>query len=410
MAEIQKVGQHVHEKFAGLRNNIDAGEFDLDDLEVALNTDINDSNVIQRRKGFGAAVAAGSYHSLWSGAGVCLVVTSTTLKRVAADYTLTTIRSGITAGLPMSYYAVGARTYYSNGVESGVVENGVSRSWGLEVPTLPVVSAISGLLRAGRYQVAVTYLRSDGQESGASRARVFELLEPGGLRVSNIPVSTDLDVSSKAIYISHWNGETLYRKAVVDNSVTSVDIVEDGVSTLPLLTQQLEPPPAGQIVSSYNGRVLVACGAVIYPSEPYAYELFDHRATLTLESDITLVAPVTGGIFVGTDNGTIYLQGDDLSRVNFVPKADYGVIPGTLAMVQSDTLGTGTTNGTAHIWASKQGLCIGADNGEYRNLTQERFSYPVTDRGAGLVRRHRGMNQYVAVLQGGTVSAANQHE
>ena len=202
----------------------------------------------------------------------------------------------------------------------------------------------------------------------------------------------------------------MYQRALVANSVTSVDVVEDGLLTLPLATQELGPPPAGQIVSSYNGRMLVASGNVLSYSEPYSYELFDLRANLPLESEITLVAPVTGGVFVGTINGTIYLQGDDMARVNFVPKADYGVIPGTLAMVQADTLGEGSQNGSAFIWASRQGLCVGTDNGGFRNLTQERFSYPATDRGAGLVRRHRGMNQYLAVLQGSTVEAANIHQ
>ena len=39
-------------------------------------------------------------------------------------------------------------------------------------------------------------------------------------------------------------------------------------------------------------------------------------------------------------------------------------------------------------------------DGKFQNLTQARYAYPMQERGAGVVRRHRGMIQYLSTLRG----------
>jgi len=408
MARLRDEEPVTYQNFSGLRNNVAAGDFDTSDLEVALNVDLNDKGVVSRRKGFGTAVLAGSYHSLWSGAGVCLAVTDTSLKRILPGYTATTLRSNLTAGRRMAYVGVGARAYYSNGVDTGVVENGASRSWGIARPPRISATAISGTLRAGRYQFAMTYVRSDGQESGAPRAGVLELTAFGGFRFSSLPVSTDSGVLTKVLYLSKVNGETLFRKAEIAADETSLDVTDDDVSSLVLRTQHLNAPPAGDVLAVYNGRLLSASGSYLSYSEPYAYELFDPRLVLVFESAVKMIAPVKGGVFVGTDKETVFLQGDDIGNSSLEHKADYGVVPGTLAYAQASAFGEGSQSGLLAVWASTQGACVGADGGAFRNLTQERFAYPKQPQGAALFRQHRGMNQYLTVMQG-TETAGNVH-
>lgn len=398
----------TYANFAGLRNNVPVGEFGLSDLSVALNVDLNDSGVASRRKGYGAPVLEGSYHSLWNGAGVCLAVTGSSLVRILPGYTATVLRTGLVPGLRMSYVAVGTRAYYSNDSDTGVVENGASRSWGLSPPARISATAISGTLRPGRYQFAMTYLRDDGQESGAPLSGVLELLTTGGLRFDSLPVSADPSVLTKAVYVSKVDGETLYRRAEIAAAQTSLQVTDDGLSTLVLRTQHLSGAPAGSIISYYNGRTLSASGSVLRYSEPYAYEHFDPRAYLPFESAIKLVAPVDGGVFIGTENETVFLRGDDVAQAVLVTKAAYGAVPGTLAYAQASAFGDGSAEGTAALWASTQGLCLGRDGGGFRNLTQDRFAYPKQPQGAALFRQHRGLNQYVAVLHGAETTG-NEH-
>jgi len=69
-----------HAEFRGLRNNVDAAGFDLGDLEVGLNIDIDDARFLKFRKGYSAVVAAGAYSSLWAAGSMCLAVIGNALR------------------------------------------------------------------------------------------------------------------------------------------------------------------------------------------------------------------------------------------------------------------------------------------------------------------------------------------
>ena len=387
--------------FLGLRNNVDPESFGREDLVAALNCDIDDSGGVGRRKGYSAPVTANVDRDLWASGALCLGVGSNALKQVHPDYTTTTLRSGLTASRPLSYAAVGDRAYYSNGIELGCVQNGANRTWGIAVPGKPVLTAMSGTLTAGKYQVVITYLRNDSQESGTGLAATIEISSAGGIALSSIPVSTDAAVTHKVIYAASVGGETLYRAGVIANSVTTFSIIDAQKGTQPLLTQFLQPPPAGEHVAYWNGYMLVAAGARLYPSEPYAPELFDYRKAVPFLDALAMVAPVKGGVWLGLGSQIVWMTGDTPETWDYKAAADYGVIPGTLWFADSGVIGDGQATGDmAAFFASKRGLCVGSPGGRLTNLTEARFAYPSMDRGAGIVRRHRGTNQFLVTLQG----------
>lgn len=403
----EREGLEEFSSFMGLRNNVDEASFGREDLATALNVDVLDDLGVSRRKGFSSALTTAVDRSLWASGDVCLGVGTNTLKLVNPDYSVKTLLTGLTAERPLSYTAVGDRVFWSNGVQKGVVQGGANRSWGVDVPDQPVATAGAGELLAGLYQYAVTYLRSDGQESGASLAGVVSLASTGGIVMSSIPVSIDTSVTHKAIYATSVGGETLYQAGVVTNATTSFAIREPRMGASPLLTQFLQPPPAGDHVAYQNGYLLVANGARLYPSEPYAPELFDYRKALPFLGRVTMVAPVKGGVWIGTDSQIGWLAGDTPEVWDFKVKADYGVIPHTLWFADAGVIGDGQAIGEmAALFASKRGLCVGLPGGRLMNLTESRFAYPVMDVGAGIVRRHRGTNQFLVTMQG-TETAGN---
>jgi hypothetical protein len=393
--------------FRGLRNNVSSEMFSPEDLEVALNVDISDALSVSRRKGYSAPVTAAVDRDLWAAGSICLGVGSNALKRVHPDYSTTTLRSGLTASRALSYTAVGDRVFYSNGVELGCVQNGASRTWGLAVPGTPVAAATAGALRAGRYQYAVTYLRSDGQESGAGKAGTIELTAAGGIALSAIPVSTDPSVAYKIVYATSVGGETLYRTGLIANAATTYVIDEVRAGASPLVTQFLSAPPAGDFIAHWNGWLLVASGTRLYPSEPYAPELFDLRRAVPFLDNITMVAPVDEGVWIGTGTQVIWLTGASPEAWKYRVAAEYGVIPGTLSYTESELLGDGSVRGeVVAFFATTRGHCVGRVGGAFANLTQDRYAYPAMDRGASVVRRHRGTAQFLVTLQG-TEAAGN---
>jgi hypothetical protein len=387
--------------FLGLRNNVDATAFGREDLVTATNVDIDDSLSIGRRKGYSAPVTANVDRDLWASGAVCLGVGSNALKQVLPDYTVVVLRTGLSPSRPLSYAAVGGRVFYSNAVETGCVQNGANRTWGITPPGAFALTAGSGALAAGKYQVAITFLRDDGQESGAGKAQEIELATVGGLSLSSIPVSSDATITHKIIYATAVGGETLYRTGIIANAATTFLIDEVRAGASPLLTQFLQPPPAGDHIAYWNGYALVASGTRIYPSEPYAPELFDYRKAVPFLDSVLMIAPVKGGVWVGTGSQIIWVTGDTPEKWDYKVVAEYGVIPHTLCFSDDKVLGDGNASGdVAAFFASKRGLCIGRVGGSLINATESRFAYPVMDRGAGIVRRHRGINQFVVSLQG----------
>jgi hypothetical protein len=104
------------------------------ELSRAINVDISDSGTrITRRKGT-TFLTAGSFHSGFCAGGDILCVQehpawSSLYRFNPSDRTLTGVRSGLTQNRRMAYCQVGGLTYYSNGVENGIYEDGVSRPW-----------------------------------------------------------------------------------------------------------------------------------------------------------------------------------------------------------------------------------------------------------------------------------------
>jgi hypothetical protein len=403
-------GLQVFGDFLGLRNNVGESMLTTEDLVVATNIDIADSLDISRRMGY-AAISDAIDRDLWASGPMCLGVGGDALKRVNTDWTISTLRSGLAAGRPLSYAEIGNRVFWTNGNDMGVVQDGANRTWGIVPPAVSVATAMGGTLRSGIYQYAVTALRSDGQESGARRAGTIELTAAGGIALSGIEVSADPTVTAKSVYCTSVGGETLYRSGIIPNSQTTflIDTIRVGAS--PLMTQFLSPPLPGNFIAELRGHLLVAWGNLLCASEPYAPELFDLRKTIPFRDRITMLAPIDDGkfyrqhgLYVGTENQLIWLEGDSPEKFEFRVLANYGIIPGTLTYGDGDSLGAGESKEKIAYFASKNGLCAGKMGGDFTNLTASRFAYPIQERGASIVRKHRGMVQLLVSMSGAEIN------
>ena len=154
--------------------------------------------------------------------------------------------------------------------------------------------------------------------------------------------------------------------------------------------------------------MLVASGSLLYPSEPYAPELFDLRKRVSFLDRITMldsVEHILPGAWVGTASQVIRLKGTDVNTWEYDVVADYGVIPGTLAYLDGELYGSDDEFKGDHaaMFSTTRGICIGRPDGTFVNMTEKRYAYPSMDTGAGIVRRHRGTAQYLVTLQGNAV-------
>lgn len=395
--------------FRGLRNTVDVSRFDMGDLDAAINVDLDDKGAPQRRRGFSRA-QAGAYHSVGpSGFTRCFVVGGTTLYEILSDLSLVSRVTGLAPNLPLEWFVSGDRYYWSNGVDKGVIDSRGARSWGIDPPPAIAATAAAGSLMVGKsdlvathYLVSMTYLRKDGQESGAPRATGVDVPDNGGIAFANLPVSSDPDVDRKAIYISEANGEKLFRAAVIPNAQTTLIHRDRGNPSLPLKTQFLRPPPAGTVISLQGGSLLVAVGNRLYYSEPYAFELFDIRKAIPFQTAIQIVCSFDNGTHVATEDMHIWLSGDTPDKYEWNTVATYGAIAGTVDTVDADSsmFGRNDILGPVGIWASREGVVKATPDGKIENLTRDRFLYPPQARGTAVMRIERGVNQFLFVMQG----------
>jgi len=410
MADNQTQGRDqdvvTYEKFTGLRNDVTPERFGAGDLAVADNVDLDKSGRLARRAGY-AAVLPGATHSLWADdeGETCLFAQGPQLLQLNTNLTATP-RAPLTAlGAPLSYVRVSERIYYSNGLDLGLLEAGRVRSWGLAVPPLPVPSVTVGTMPAGLYQFALTYIRSDGQESGAPLAGTVQVPAGSGLSFA-LPVSTDPDVTAKVLYLSTPGNEVLYQAAWLTAAATSTTYTNDTTElNFPLATQFLAPPPAGQLVAFYRGHLFVAAGDVLFYSSAFGYELFDLRAYVPLDGRITLLAPMmdkeitdnarSSGLYIGTDQSCGVLVGSDPKEFQYVPKTPYGALAGALDYVDGALLEDGAAGARQlPMWLTTQGICVGAADMAIRNLTRTKYTFPATGRGAALFMP--GPNRFLA--------------
>jgi hypothetical protein len=386
----------LYTAFVGLRNDVDPERFSQNDLAIASNIDIDRSYKVTRRPGY-TSVYVGACHSVWSDEITCLMVVNSTLVQVNADYSRTVLRTLADGKTRMVYCKVNDRIYFSNGTDKGIYENGVCRSWGMDIPGTVKATATVGYMPAGEYQFTMTYLRSDGQESGSGLASVITVPAGSGL-IFSLPVSHDPDVVSKALYLSTPNSNVMYLALLLPNATTVSQYTNDTLELdLPLVTQFLSTPPAGQLISYYRGHILVAKDDYIYISDPFGYELFDLRKNIATNGRVTMLATIEdverimmggglqSGVFVGTDVSCGVLAGTELEKMQYVLKTDYGVIEGALAYVDGSLFGDDSTGARPlPIWLSTDGICVGVPGMDIKNLTRTRYQFKASGKGAAL--------------------------
>lgn len=386
--------------FTGLNNKLRSERLEPGALVSAMNVNISNDGQLARRSGRELKLAA-SAHSLWSDGIICLFVDGTTLKRLNADYTATTVVE-LTSGDPMSYVSVNGRIYYGNGTDKGVIgEAGAARTWGLVPPGMPLAANAGGALPAGTYQFAMTYVREDGQESGTGLAGRIEV-STGGVEFSRIPVSDDPTVTHKILYVTPQNGDVLYRAAVLREDVVEYTYA-GGPLSVPLNTQYMQDPPAAEIVAYHFGHLYVVIGAIVYYSQPYGYELFDLRDFLPFDSPVRIFAPVDNGIWVGTDKDISWLPGADPSKMEKADRAATKSVKGTLAYIDSESLPAIKENvpdTKVALWWTDEGVCAGYPGGVLHKLTESSYRPSVDGKtGAGLVAKTTSGDQYIAVIK-----------
>jgi hypothetical protein len=164
------------------------------------------------------------------------------------------------------------------------------------------------------------------------------------------------------------------------------------------------------------GRMWGADGDRLIYSEPFLLSLFKPTTNyFQMDAEITVIAKVPTGLFVGTRKSTQFLAG---TVPDGMQQSDAGApsIPGTLAYANNlpelgDVLGTPEKGYVdVPVWLTTEGIVAGNAAGRLFNLTKTKLQMGVPARGASLYRTMGGIFQYITTspLSDGGDAATNK--
>ncbi len=306
-------------RFSGVRNTVARERLAQDELESAVNVDLDDSGQARRRRGF-ILKDASAWHSVRSIGGRILGVKDGALGVVGTNYSFTSL--GATVGPErLSYAQVADTTYFSSLTASGKILDMTVSPWG---------------------QVA-----------------------DAGQWLS--PVVTPTDTLGA------------------------------------MFGKQIQAPPMATEIEAYNGRIYLAAGRYLWGTELWLLDFVDKtRNFLQFEDDITMLAAMNDGLFVGTASSLHFLKGALSSGLQRSDVLSHGVIRGSKVVVPATDVhpaarGNPMPEAMAAVFMTTRGVSAGFDGGQVYDLTYGKVEFPVATSAAALYRQDQGMSSYVAV-------------
>jgi len=156
------------------------------------------------------------------------------------------------------------------------------------------------------------------------------------------------------------------------------------------------PLPAGQFIEVFMGCIYVAKGNDLYISDPLC-DYYDVRTGYRrFASRITLLRAVDEGLYVA-DSKTYFIKGK--ANEDFERDAVYPVraIPFTDVRVSGKYIDD-SLSGNVAMWTAENGICLGDNSGQVRNLTEARYVFTSHGQGAGYIREKNSIRHYINSL------------
>jgi len=362
---------------------------------IILNADVTAEGRLVKRDGAVKFISLTAAHSLWSDSLAMMCVSEGSLYRISQGVA-TEICAISGPSTYLSYVEIDNRIHISNKHWNKVFDpsdNSIS-DWGLTLPEQPVISATTGDLLAGTYQVCFT--RFSGREiSGNGAIASIELTADSGITISN-------RTSDILVWMTDPNGSQFFLAGQLDTIVGMVQ------SSEPLPSFLCSPPPYMEYITFAFGRVWGNVDNILYYSEPFNSGWFRLQLNkFEFDQNITLIAQVPTGLFVGCEDETIFLTGTDPAQMT-QSLAGKGAIPGTLKYCNNvpelgDILSPAERiHVNVPIWVSQEGIVIGNASGRLFNLTQQKVKFRPGERGASAYRMKNGEFQYLTSFKQGS--------
>jgi hypothetical protein len=167
------------------------------------------------------------------------------------------------------------------------------------------------------------------------------------------------------VFVSPVNGDALFLAERLPIGTTSTTLYVPPEQGGRCMTLHMAPMPAGHIVRQHQGKLLVARGAAVFTSQPYAYGIYDPAEDfMQFPAEVTLLEPVGAGLFIVADKTYFLPNGSGAAIAEVLP---YGAPRG--AAVQRG-------EGGGIYWMGDRGLVQATDDGQAKNVNDGVLTLP----------------------------------
>jgi len=186
------------------------------------------------------------------------------------------------------------------------------------------------------------------------------------------------------------------------SDANTLGVIGNGLySTLPSITYGIRreviinhlnttrmPTPPGQLICHHGGRLYSAVGNELWASDPFAFHRTHKTKGLVMQASgyITLLYPVTDGLFVSDGDGIWYLNGMSSTTFNPDRKDDALAILDAVTTVDVHSLDKRILEGKYFMFLTNKGVCLAGDKGFFKNITSDKYPDITAKRGAALFR------------------------
>lgn len=370
--------------FKGLNNVSDPLRLDLSWLAKADNINVTDTGAVEKRSGY-ALVQAGAYSSAFS--TFDFARSYFVLGTQIVDFNGVALAQ-LTSSSPMYWAEINDQVYFNNGTDSGVIQpDNTVLPWAWVEPTPPNVTAVTGSLAQGVWQVRCTYVLTDGRETGASDPAEIALTEGQALSISDIP---HVPGALTRVYIAPANSAVYQLAATTTGSSLVWNFSNDALGQ-DLKTAFLDPlPQMSSVIQFWKGRAYAAMYdasndmTVVWYSETLGYHLFNmNQDFFMVPGKVVMLAPTDEALIVGTQSRVYAYMGDKIDEI-----AAYGAVPGQHWSKYDDKV---------YFWTTR-GVCSALP---FTNLTEAQVSVAPGVQAGGAIVRQGGQVRYVVSLQQG---------
>lgn len=320
------------------------------------------------------------------------------IKKLEDDDSKTTLESGVVFGTTFTWEYFDDIVYFSDGlITRKIHSDDTITDWGMENPGDFVLSKVAGSLNAGTYNAVVTFVDSNGVESGSSDIISLVAESSTGVKFVNLPTTSDPQVAALRLYMTMPDGKTFFYLGQVSLGTTIYSVTSKGYDDARhLKTLLVAKPPACRIIRYFRGRLYcaTASGNVYFTDEFKLDHVTPSKNGLKFPNQLNIMQPVEDGIYFADDYVTDFFAGTNPYEFNRVRIFDYGGVYDTGERISDSQV----------CWWSKEGPIKAGNTGQAVNISEDVLAPEIAASGAMLIREQDGIKQFIASLHDTTTS------